>query len=126
MREDYFYTEGLTVGYQGVPLIREIAFQLKKGEILTLIGPNGAGKTTILKSLIRQLKPLDGVIVLEGQKTDEMSGRDFARKEMGGRAGDPLQWGQALAHKLGHLPQGAPGDDDLQGSGGNRAIPVYR
>ena len=30
MREDYFYTEGLTVGYQGVPLIREIAFQLKK------------------------------------------------------------------------------------------------
>ena len=41
MREDYFYTEGLTVGYQGVPLIREIAFQLKKGEILTLIGPNG-------------------------------------------------------------------------------------
>ena len=80
MREDYFYTEGLTVGYQGVPLIREIAFQLKKGEILTLIGPNGAGKTTILKSLIRQLKPLDGVIVLEGQKTDEMSGRDFARK----------------------------------------------
>ena len=49
MREDYFYTEGLTVGYQGVPLIREIAFQLKKGEILTLIGPNGAGKTTILK-----------------------------------------------------------------------------
>ena len=67
MREDYFYTEGLTVGYQGVPLIREIAFQLKKGEILTLIGPNGAGKTTILKSLIRQLKPLAGVIVLEGQ-----------------------------------------------------------
>ena len=80
MREDYFYTEGLTVGYQGVPLIREIAFQLKKGEILTLIGPNGAGKTTILKSLIRQLKPLAGVIVLEGQKADEMSGRDFARK----------------------------------------------
>ena len=80
MREDYFYTEGLTVGYQGVPLIREIAFQLKKGEILTLIGPNGAGKTTILKSLIRQLKPLAGVIVLEGQRTDEMSGRDFARK----------------------------------------------
>ena len=79
MREDYFYTEGLTVGYQGVPLIREIAFQLKKGEILTLIGPNGAGKTTILKSLIRQLKPLAGVIVLEGQKTGEMSGRDFAR-----------------------------------------------
>ena len=37
MREDYFYTEGLSVGYQGVHLIREIAFQLYKGEILPLI-----------------------------------------------------------------------------------------
>ena len=56
MREDYFYTEGLTVGYQGVPLIREIAFQLKKGEILTLIGPNGAGKTTISKESYSPVK----------------------------------------------------------------------
>ena len=80
MKENYFYTEGLTVGYQGVPLIKDIALQLQKGEILTLIGPNGAGKTTILKSLIRQLKPLAGVVVLDGQQTKEMSGRDFARK----------------------------------------------
>ena len=49
MEEYYFYTEGLTVGYHGVPLIKNIKISLKKGEILTLIGPNGAGKTTILK-----------------------------------------------------------------------------
>ena len=46
MEEYYFYTEGLTVGYHGVPLIKNIKISLKKGEILTLIGPNGAGKTT--------------------------------------------------------------------------------
>ena len=56
-----------------------ISIELNSG-LYGLLGPNGAGKTTILKSLIRQLKPLAGVIVLEGQKTDEMSGRDFARK----------------------------------------------
>ena len=80
MNDQYFYTEGLTVGYQGVPLIKDIALQLNKGEVLTLIGPNGAGKTTILKSLIRQLKPIAGVVVLDGQMTKDMSGRDFARK----------------------------------------------
>lgn len=80
MDRDYFYTESLTVGYQGVPLIKDIAIGLKKGEILTLIGPNGAGKTTILKSLIRQLKPIKGVAVLEGVKTETMNGRTFARK----------------------------------------------
>lgn len=44
MEEYYFYTEGLTVGYHGVPLIKNIKISLKKGEILTLIGPNGAEK----------------------------------------------------------------------------------
>ena len=66
MEEFYFYTKGLTVGYHGVPLIKDIEICLKKGEILTLIGPNGAGKTTILKSIIRQLKPLGGVACLDG------------------------------------------------------------
>ena len=76
----YFHTEGLTVGYHGVPLIRNIEIGLKKGEILTLIGPNGAGKTTILKSIIRQLAPLGGVAVLDGRKMEELSGKELSRK----------------------------------------------
>ena len=66
MEEFYFYTEGLTVGYEGVPLIKNIEIRLKRGELLTLIGPNGAGKTTILKSIIRQLSPLGGMVCLDG------------------------------------------------------------
>ena len=81
MKEEiYFRTAGLTVGYQGVPLIRDICIQMKKGEILTLIGPNGAGKTTILKSVIRQMKPLCGLVYLDGKKTDEMQRNELARK----------------------------------------------
>ena len=52
MEEFYFYTEGLTVGYEGVPLIKNIEIRLKRGELLTLIGPNGAGKTTIMKMIL--------------------------------------------------------------------------
>lgn len=76
----YLYTEGLTVGYNGVPLIKNIEIQLKKGEILTLIGPNGAGKTTILRSMIQQLKPLGGVIWLDGKQTEQMSGKELSQK----------------------------------------------
>ena len=47
MKSYFFYTDQLTVGYDGKPLIKEINIQLNKGEILTLIGPNGAGKSTI-------------------------------------------------------------------------------
>ena len=78
--KDYLYTEGLSVGYGGVPLIRDITLGLKKGEILTLIGPNGAGKTTILKSLIRQLAPLGGAVFLDGRETGAISGKEWSRK----------------------------------------------
>ncbi len=80
MEEYYFHTEGLTVGYHGVPLIRNIKLCLKKGEILTLIGPNGAGKTTILRSIIRQLKPLGGVVYLDGRQTEGLTGRELSKK----------------------------------------------
>lgn len=76
----YFYTEGLTVGYHGIPLIKDIKIGLKKGEILTLIGPNGAGKTTILKSIIRQLAPLGGVAVLDGRAMESLSGKELSRQ----------------------------------------------
>lgn len=80
MEEFYFYTEGLTVGYHGVPLIKDIEIRLKKGEILTLIGPNGAGKTTILRSIIRQLTPLGGVVYLDGSPVQSMSGKELSTK----------------------------------------------
>lgn len=58
MNHGYLYTKDLTVGYNGIPLIRNIQLEINKGEIVTLIGPNGAGKTTILRSIIQQLPPV--------------------------------------------------------------------
>lgn len=76
----YFETEGLTVGYNGVPLIKNIGIQLRRGEILTMIGPNGAGKTTILKSIMGQLQSLAGTVCLDGRDIAAMSGKDLAQK----------------------------------------------
>lgn len=78
--EKYFYTENLSVGYRGVPLIRDIRLRMERGQILTLIGPNGAGKTTILKTIIRQLAPLTGVAYLDGRDLAAQSGREIAKK----------------------------------------------
>lgn len=40
--------DGLTFGY-GVPLLRELTVDVRRGEILGVIGPNGSGKTTLLR-----------------------------------------------------------------------------
>ncbi len=76
----YIRTEHMDVGYDGVPLIRNIEIGVRRGEILTLIGPNGSGKSTILKSMIRQLKLLAGVVVLDGEAMAAMREGDIAKK----------------------------------------------
>ena len=58
---ELLHTDGLSVGYHGKELIKEIGISLKRGEIVTLIGPNGAGKSTILKTIAKQLQEICGV-----------------------------------------------------------------
>ncbi len=78
---DYFvYTDKMTVGYDGKPLIRDIEIRLKRGQILTLIGPNGAGKSTILKSITKQLSLIGGAVYLDRELMHHMSGKEVAKK----------------------------------------------
>lgn len=80
MKDYYFKTGQLAVGYGKKPLIRDMEIGLEKGEILTLIGPNGAGKSTILKSIAGQLKLLGGTVYLDGKEMEGMSGRELSRE----------------------------------------------
>jgi ABC-2 type transport system ATP-binding protein len=47
------------------PIIKDVSFELNRGEILGLLGPNGSGKTTILKMLVGLIKPTSGTILIE-------------------------------------------------------------
>ena len=73
-------TRDLAVGYGGRPLISHIGLQIRRGRIMTLIGPNGAGKSTILKSIIRQLKPVCGAVYLEGRDMARVTDAEAAKR----------------------------------------------
>jgi lipopolysaccharide transport system ATP-binding protein len=47
--------------------VRDVSFELKRGECLGLIGPNGAGKSTLLKMLNGLIKPDEGRIEMHGR-----------------------------------------------------------
>lgn len=47
--------------------VKNLSFDLKRGETLGIIGPNGAGKSTTLKMLSRILKPTHGDIKINGK-----------------------------------------------------------
>jgi ATP-binding cassette subfamily F protein 3 len=59
-------TRDVAIGYpdEGRPLFRSPDLLLKRGECAAVIGPNGAGKTTFLKTILGQMPPLEGEVVL--------------------------------------------------------------
>jgi len=54
--------ENLAIGYPGAELSRGLTFELEREERVALVGPNGIGKSTLLKTIVGQLKPLNGAI----------------------------------------------------------------
>ncbi|MEK4555600.1 ABC transporter ATP-binding protein [Jeotgalicoccus sp. FSL K6-3177] len=52
----------LTGGYSKEPVIHDISFNIKSGEIIGLIGLNGAGKSTTIKHILGLLRPHSGSI----------------------------------------------------------------
>ena len=50
-----------------VAAVKDISFNVEKGEILGFIGPNGAGKSTVIKMLTGILTPTSGTCTINGQ-----------------------------------------------------------
>lgn len=80
MKNYYFSTKKMCVGYDNKPLIKDMEIELREGEILCLIGPNGAGKSTVLKSIAGQLGLLGGAVYLGEDDLSEMKAEELAKK----------------------------------------------
>ncbi|WP_158735952.1 ABC transporter ATP-binding protein [Alteribacillus sp. YIM 98480] len=57
----------------GFEALKNINFDVKEGELVTLIGPSGCGKTTTMKMINRLLEPTDGKIYIDGKDISKMN-----------------------------------------------------
>ncbi|MFZ1997355.1 MAG: ATP-binding cassette domain-containing protein [Solirubrobacteraceae bacterium] len=64
---------GLTAGYGGAPVLRDLSLTVSGGEVVALMGANGAGKTTTLRAISGLVKPDAGTIALEGRDLAALS-----------------------------------------------------
>ena len=57
----------------GVPVLSDVSFTCKPGEMLALVGPTGVGKTTITELLSRFYEPDSGRILIDGQDIQDIT-----------------------------------------------------
>ena len=56
----------LAKAYRRRPVVRGVSLAVRRGEAVGLLGPNGAGKTTTLLKIAGLLRPLGGMVVVDG------------------------------------------------------------
>ena len=64
---------GLTAGYDGVPILRDVTLTIGKGELVGLLGANNAGKSTLINVISGLVPAMSGQVLFEGQDITRMS-----------------------------------------------------
>jgi len=59
--------DGVTAGYGGGDILKEVTFTVSEHEIMCIVGPNGAGKSTLLATISGVLRPRRGAIAFRGE-----------------------------------------------------------
>jgi len=73
----------LAAWYGQAQALRDVSFQLKEGELITLVGRNGAGKTTTLRCVMGLHSQMSGGIRLAGRDLTGLAAHDRARAGLG-------------------------------------------
>lgn len=65
MEKPIIRVENLTMGYDGQPLLENISFSVRQGEIFIILGGSGCGKSMLLRHLIGLQEPISGRIWID-------------------------------------------------------------
>ncbi|MFP4382039.1 MAG: ABC transporter ATP-binding protein [Candidatus Sumerlaeia bacterium] len=73
--------ENVTFAYDGIrPVIRNMSFRVKPGEMIGLVGPSGAGKSTVTNLIVRFYEATTGRILIDGVDLKQLDTGHFRRQ----------------------------------------------
>ena len=65
--------KNLTAGYEGMPVVKDLSFNVSAGDYLCIVGENGSGKSTLMKTILGLRSALSGEIIFgDGLKQTEI------------------------------------------------------
>ncbi len=74
MSEAAVTVDGVTLSYDGEPVVDDVTFSLPAATLVGVVGPNGAGKSTLIKAMVGTKKPDRGQVLLFGRPADNERG----------------------------------------------------
>ena len=90
---------GLTFGWNGVPVLQDVSFQVPAGKVLGITGRTGSGKTTLVQLLCRLVDPPPGTVFLDGHDIRELS-FDTLRRALGVVPQDTFLFSESIAANI--------------------------
>ncbi len=77
--------ENVTKKFGETTALNHVSFEIKKGEFVFVIGCSGAGKTTLVKLILREYLPTEGVITVSGLDLQDLRKKEIPdyRKKIG-------------------------------------------
>ena len=58
---------GVTGGYDGAPVLRDVWLEVPAGRFVGMVGPSGAGKTSLLRAILGTLPRVRGTVTVGGR-----------------------------------------------------------
>ena len=83
MNQPLLQVRGLKKAYGAIQAVGGVSFDVRPGEIFGIIGPNGSGKTTLFNSMLGQITPDEGQILLHGQDVSRLGPLALSRRGVG-------------------------------------------
>ncbi|GAA1424015.1 ABC transporter ATP-binding protein [Catellatospora coxensis] len=71
--------EGLTLGYDAEPIVRDLDVTILDGKVTAIVGANACGKSTLLRGLARLLRPRQGSVLLDEKAMAGLSTLEVAK-----------------------------------------------
>ena len=64
---------GVNTYYGDLHALKNVSYQIKRGEIIALLGGNACGKSTTMKTIMGVVKPATGGVMFDGEKIDHLT-----------------------------------------------------
>ena len=77
--ETLLTAQGISLSFGGTRAIRDVSFDVRRGELFAIIGPNGAGKTSIFNCISGVYRPQEGSLRLGGDELIGMAPESIAK-----------------------------------------------